>query len=64
MIPARRHQIEALAVIQVTGLMVLIGFIYRNFGPEAAGPVRPLTVAILVGGMLLLLWPMSLKSRH
>jgi hypothetical protein len=64
MIPARRHQIGVSDVVQFTGLMVLIGFIYRNFGPDAPGPVTPSAVAVLVAGVVLLLWPMRLKSRN
>jgi hypothetical protein len=51
-------------VIQATGLVALIAFIYRHFGPQAQGPVTASAVAVLVGGVFLLLWPMSLKTRH
>jgi hypothetical protein len=64
MILERRHQIGASGVIQGAGLVVLIGFIYRHFGPGAPGPVTPAVMAILAAGVFLLLWPMSLKAKH
>jgi hypothetical protein len=54
----------ASGVIQAVGLVALIGFIYRHFGPQAQGPVTPSVVAVMATGVILLLWPMSLKTRH
>jgi len=51
-------------VIQGIGLLVLVGFIYRHFGPEAQGVVTPSAVAVLAAGVFLLLWPIRLSARH
>ncbi len=64
MILERRHQIGVSGVIQATGLVALIGFIYRHFGPGAQGPVTSSAVAILVAGVFLLFWSMSLRARR
>jgi hypothetical protein len=64
MTPSKRHCGGAAAVVQFIGLAILIGFIYRHFGPDASSTATPSVIAVLVAGMILVPWPISLKGRQ
>ena len=51
-------------MVQFIGLAILIGFIYRHFGPDASSTATPSVIAVLVAGMILVPWPISLKGRQ
>ena len=49
---------------QWIGLILLIGFVYRHFGPEARQPITPSVIAIFAASVYLLLGPMPLKAKE
>jgi hypothetical protein len=63
MTPQRRHEAGGMEVVQIIGLLILIGFIYRHFGPGAHSPVTPSVIAIFAAGLFLVVWPMLLKAK-
>jgi len=64
MTPQRRHQAGAMEVVQFIGLVILIGFIYRHFGPGTHSPVTPSVIVIFATGLFLVGWPMLLKAKQ
>jgi hypothetical protein len=55
------HMID---IIQLMGLILLIGFTYQHFGPEACTPITPSVIAIFGAAVFLLLGPISLKYKE
>ncbi len=51
-------------MVQWMGLIVLIGFVYRHFGPEARTPITPAVIAIFGAAVFLLLGPLPLKFKE
>jgi hypothetical protein len=45
------------------GLLILISFVRRYFGPEAATPITPAVIAIFSVAVFVLLVPNPLKLR-
>jgi hypothetical protein len=64
MIPMKRHQVSGLDLFRFAGLIVLIGFIYRHFGPGTHSPVTPSVIGVLAVGILMLMSPTILKMRQ
>jgi hypothetical protein len=59
-----QHNGRIIDIVQWMGLIVLINFVYRHFGPEASTPVTPSVIAIFAVGVFLLLGPISLKFKQ
>jgi hypothetical protein len=60
-----RHPASSgLGIVQAMGLILLITFIYRHFGPEAHARVTPAVVLILTGGVFALVAPMALRAGN
>jgi len=62
MIPMKRHPIRGLDLIQFTGLIILIGFIYRHFGPGTHPPGTSSVFIVVAAGSFVLMWLTSLKT--
>jgi uncharacterized membrane protein (DUF485 family) len=64
MIPLKRQPNgRTIDLVQWVGLILLIAFTYRHFGPEAHTPVTPSIIGIFAVAVLLLLGPISVKAR-
>jgi hypothetical protein len=50
-------------LVQWMGLILLISFTYRHFGPEACTPITPSVIAIFGAAVVLLLGPLTLKFK-
>lgn len=50
--------------VQWVGLLALIAFCYRHFGPEARTPITPGVIALFGAAVFLLLGPIPLKFKH
>jgi hypothetical protein len=65
MAPLKRQQTgRIIDLIQWAGLILLIGFIYRHFGPEARTPITPTVIGIFGVAVFLLLGPIPLKFKE
>jgi hypothetical protein len=65
MIPLKRHQNgRIIDIIQWVGLILLIGFTHRHFGPEARTPITPSVIGIFGAAVFLLLGPIPLKFKE
>jgi len=64
MTPLKRHQVGGPQIVQFAGLVILIDMIYKYFGSGVRVHVTLSAVVVFAGGLFLLLWPMSLKSRQ
>jgi hypothetical protein len=64
MIPMRRHRMRGQDFLQVAGLVFLMGFIYRNFGPGSHAAATSSVITVVVAGTFLLMWLTSLKARE
>ncbi len=65
MTPIKRHQNgHVIDIIQWVGLILLIGFTYRHFGPEARTPITPTVIGIFGAAVFLLLGPIPLKFKE
>jgi hypothetical protein len=51
-------------IVQWMGLILLICFTYRHFGPEARTPITPTVIAIFGAAVFLLLGPIPLKFKQ
>jgi hypothetical protein len=49
-------------LIQFTGLILLIGFIYRHFGPGTHPPGTSSVFIVVAAGSFVLMWLTSLKT--
>jgi hypothetical protein len=59
-----QHTGRIIELVQWMGLIVLIGFTYRHFGPEARTPITPSVIAIFAASVYLLLGPIPLKFKQ
>jgi len=50
--------------IQWVGLILLISFTYRHFGPESNTPITPSVIGIFGAAVFLLLGPIPLKFKE
>jgi hypothetical protein len=57
-----RQPASGLGIVQAMGLILLITFIYRHFGPEARSPVTPAIILIFSGGVFALIAPIALRT--
>ena len=65
MIPFKRLQNGRLIdIVQWVGLIILISFTYRHFGPEARTPITPSVIGIFGAAVFLLLGPIPLKFKE
>jgi len=65
MAPIKPQQsVRFIEIIQWTGLILLISFTYRHFGPEAHTPLTPGVLAIFGAAVFLLLGPIPLKFKE
>jgi hypothetical protein len=62
--PTKRHQIGGPEIVQVIGLLILIGLDYKYFAPGVHARVTFSAVTVFATGLFLLIWPMSLKARQ
>jgi hypothetical protein len=51
-------------LIQWAGLILLIGFVYRHFGPDARTPITPAVIGVFGVAVFLLLGPTPLKFKE
>ncbi len=51
-------------LIQWVGLILLICFTYRHFGPEARTPITPAVIGVFGAAVFLLLGPIPLKLKE
>jgi hypothetical protein len=51
-------------IIQWVGLICLIAFTYKHFGPEARTPITPSVIGIFGAAVFLLLGPIPLKFKE
>ena len=51
-------------IVQWMGLIALIGFTYRHFGPEARTPITPTVIGIFGAAVFLLLGPLPLRFKQ
>jgi hypothetical protein len=51
-------------IIQWGGLISLIAFTYKHFGPGATTPITPTAIAVFAGAVFLLLGPIPLKFKE
>jgi hypothetical protein len=63
MAPLKPQTGRIVDLIQWTGLLFVIGFAYRHFGPQAATPITPSVVGIFGATVFLLLGPLPLKFK-
>ena len=65
MAPLKRQQNGRLIdIVQWMGLILLICFTYRHFGPEARTPITPTVIGIFGVAVFLLLGPIPLKFKQ
>jgi hypothetical protein len=65
MTPLKRQQNGRLVdIVQWVGLILLIGFTYRHFGPEVRTPITPSVIGIFGAAVFLLLGPIPLKFKE
>jgi hypothetical protein len=50
--------------LQWMGLVLLIAFTYRHFGPEAQTPITPSVIAIFAVAVFMLIGPIPLKTKE
>jgi hypothetical protein len=60
----KRQPMRGLDLFQVIGLIVLMGFISRHFGPGTHAPVTSSVIIVVVAGTFGLMWLTSLKARE
>jgi len=63
MLTINRHRLTGSDIFQVAGLLFMIGFIYRHFGPQAHPPATLAVITIFAMGTLVLTWPRLIKTR-
>jgi hypothetical protein len=64
MTPIKRQQNgRIIDIVQWVGLILLISFTYRHFGPEARTPITPAVVGVFGAAVFLLLVPIPLKLK-
>jgi hypothetical protein len=63
MTPLKRHQVGGPEMVQFAGLLILIDMIYKYFGSGTQTHMTLSGFAVFAGGLFLLIWPMSLKTR-
>ena len=64
MAPTKRNPVgRIIDLVQWMGLLVLIAFTYRHFGPEARTPITPSVIGIFAAGVFVLLGPLPLKFK-
>lgn len=51
-------------LVQWTGLILLMAFIYQHFGPEARTPITPSVIGVFGAAVFLLLGPLPLKFKE
>ena len=51
-------------IIQWVGLILLISYTYRHFGPEVRTPITPSVIGVFGAAVFLLLGPISLKFKE
>jgi hypothetical protein len=51
-------------LVQWVGLILLIAFTYRHFGPEVRTPITPAVIGIFGAAVFLLLGPIPLKFKE
>ena len=65
MAPLKRQQYgKIIDIVQWMGLIFLIGFIYRHFGPDARTPITPAVIGIFGAAVFLLLGPIPSKLKE
>ncbi len=64
MAPKRQQNGRLIDIVQWVGLILLIGFTYRHFGPEARTPITPTAIGIFGAAVFLLLGPIPLKFKE
>ena len=65
MTPLKRQQNgHIIDIVQWVGLILLIGFTHRHFGPEARTPITPAVIGIFGAAVFLLLGPIPLKFKE
>jgi hypothetical protein len=57
------NQSRLIDLIQWTGLLFVIGFTYRHFGPGATAPMSPAAIGVFGATVFLLLGPIPLKFK-
>jgi hypothetical protein len=55
---------RVIELVQWIGLVFLIGFTYRHFGPTARAPITPSVLATFGAAVFLLLGPIPLKFKQ
>jgi hypothetical protein len=63
MTPLKRHRVGGPEIVQLSGLVILIGMICKYFGAGMLFAMTPSTITVFVIGICLLLWPMFLRER-
>jgi hypothetical protein len=58
------HNGRLIDIVQWVGLILLIGFTYRHFGPEVRTPITPSVIGIFGAAVFLLLGPLPLKLKE
>ena len=51
-------------IAQWMGLIFLIAFTYRHFGPQARTPITPAVIGVFGAAVFLLLGPIPLKFKE
>ncbi len=65
MTPLKRQQNgHIIDIVQWVGLILLISFTHRHFGPEAHTPITPAVIGIFGAAVFLLLGPIPLRFRE
>jgi len=64
MAPIKPQTNRFVDLIQWVGLIALIAFVYRHFGPEVRTPISPAAIGIFGAAVFLLLGPIPLKFKH
>jgi hypothetical protein len=59
----RQQNGRTIDFVQWVGLILLICFTYRHFGPEVHTPVTPSVIGIFGAAVFLLLGPIPLKFK-
>jgi len=59
-----QHHGRIIDLVQWMGLIVLIGFVYRHFGPEARTPITPAVIGVFWRGSLSCCWVLSVEIQR
>jgi hypothetical protein len=61
----KRHQNGHIVdIVQWVGLILLIAFVYRHFGPEVRTPITPSIIGVFGAAVVLLLGPIPAKFKQ